>query len=94
MGIVGQHFLVSESLTDPCNFVLDSVSDPGSCTFLTPGSGMKIPDHISESLETIFWVKNTYLYSLMRIHLFDPGSGFILMTKQKNFTVNKKQFFF
>jgi hypothetical protein len=21
------------------------------------GSGMKIPDHISESLETIFWVK-------------------------------------
>jgi hypothetical protein len=23
------------------------------------GSGMKITDHISESLETIFWVKNT-----------------------------------
>jgi hypothetical protein len=23
------------------------------------GSGMKIPDYISESLETIFWVKNT-----------------------------------
>jgi hypothetical protein len=23
------------------------------------GSGMNIPDHISESLETIFWVKTT-----------------------------------
>jgi len=37
---------------------------------------MNIPDHISESLETIFWVK--YLNSLIRIrirNLFDPGSG-------------------
>ncbi len=35
---------------------------------------MKILDHISESVETIFWVKNTY--SLMRIVLtLDPGSG-------------------
>jgi hypothetical protein len=43
--------------------------NPGSGAFLIPGSGMgkksrsgfgmKIPDHISESLETIFWVKNT-----------------------------------
>ncbi len=32
-----------------------------------PGSGMNIPDHISESLETLFWVKNTYLNSFMRI---------------------------
>ncbi len=41
--------------------------DPGSGAFLTPGSGMgkksrsgsgmDIPDQISESLETIFWVK-------------------------------------
>ncbi len=41
--------------------------DPGSGAFLTPGSGMgrksgsrsgmNNPDHISESLETIFWVK-------------------------------------
>ncbi len=30
-----------------------SVADPDA------GSGMKIPCHISESLETIFWVKNT-----------------------------------
>jgi hypothetical protein len=52
-----------------------SVADPGSGAFLTPGSGMgnknkepdrgsggsvmNIPDHISESLETVFWVKNT-----------------------------------
>ncbi len=33
-----------------------------------PGSGMNNPDHISESLETIFW-----LNSLMRIR--DPRSG-------------------
>ncbi len=31
------------------------------------GSGMNIPDHISESLETIFWVKVQYLNFLMRI---------------------------
>jgi hypothetical protein len=46
-----------------------SVADPGSGAFLTPGfwmgkksrsgSGMNIPDHISNSLKTIFWVKNT-----------------------------------
>jgi hypothetical protein len=46
--------------------ILTSVSDPdtGSGAFLTPesrrsGSGMNIADHISESFETIFWVKNT-----------------------------------
>jgi hypothetical protein len=32
---------------------------------------MKNPDHVSESLEAIFWVK--YLNSLMRIR--DPGTG-------------------
>jgi hypothetical protein len=54
---------------------------------LTPGSGMgkksrsgfgmNIPDHISESLETIFRVKTT-LHSLMRIRIRDPGSGIFL----------------
>jgi hypothetical protein len=40
-----------------------SVADPGSGAFFKPwmgkksGSGMNNPDHISESLETIFWVK-------------------------------------
>ncbi len=57
---------------------MDSVADPdlGSGAFLTPGSGMgkksgsgsgsgmNNPDHISESLRTIFWVK---INSLMRI---------------------------
>jgi hypothetical protein len=39
------------------------------------GSGNSIPDHISESLDTIFWVKKCS-NSLMRIrNLFDPGSG-------------------
>jgi hypothetical protein len=56
-----------------------SVADPGSCTFLTPGSRTekscirdKHPDHISESLSTIFWAKITY--SLLRTWcLSDPG---------------------
>ncbi len=55
------------------------IRDPGYGVFLTPGSGtgMNNPDHISESLETIFFVVN-YLNSLMRIQ--DPrwkkfGSG-------------------
>jgi hypothetical protein len=43
------------------------------------GSGINIPDHISESLKTIFWVEK-YLNSLMWIQIrdpesFDPGSG-------------------
>jgi hypothetical protein len=45
--------------------------DPGCSAFLTPGSGIQdgknpdsgsglnIPDHFSESIVTIFWVKNT-----------------------------------
>ncbi len=44
---------------------------------LDPGSGMNILYQFSESLETVFWVKN-YLNSLIRIriwNLFDPGSG-------------------
>jgi hypothetical protein len=42
-------------------FIYTSVADPDSESnaFLTPGSGsgMNNPDHISQSLETIFWVK-------------------------------------
>jgi hypothetical protein len=33
------------------------------------GSGMKNPDHISESLETIFWVKTLKSFDA------DPGPG-------------------
>ncbi len=38
-----------------------SVADPDteSTAFLIPGSGMNMPDHISNSLETFFGVKNT-----------------------------------
>jgi hypothetical protein len=53
---------------------------------LTPGSGIRnekitgsrinIPDHISESLEKFFCVKNTSIIYLMRIRdLLDPGAG-------------------
>ncbi len=54
-----------------------SFADPGSGAFLTPGSGIRdgkktrirIPDHISESLETIFCVK------ILKFFDADPGSG-------------------
>jgi hypothetical protein len=54
---------------------------PGSLALLTPGSGMgrksrsgmNIPDHIFESLGTIFCVKK-YLHSWMRIRIRDPDS--------------------
>ncbi len=56
------HIHIAEKVDD-----LVSVADPESCVFLTPGSGMgkksgsvsgmNNPDHISENLETIFWVK-------------------------------------
>jgi hypothetical protein len=56
-----------------------SVADPGCSAFLTPGSGMgkksrsgfgiKIPDHISDSLETIFWVK------ILNFFYADPDPG-------------------
>jgi hypothetical protein len=67
-----------------------SVADPapGFGAFLTLGSGMgkksrsvsglNIPDHISESLETISWVKNTY----GKFFYADPGSG-IFLTLEK-----------
>jgi hypothetical protein len=44
-------------------------------TKLGSGSGMFIPDHISESLETIFWVKNTPIPIDADP---DPGSGIFL----------------
>jgi hypothetical protein len=53
--------------------------DPGSGAFFTPGSGlgkksgsasgMYNSDHISESLETIFWVK------ILNFFGTNPGSG-------------------
>jgi hypothetical protein len=55
------------------NAVFDSssVADPGSGAFLTAGPGMNIPDHISESLETMFLGLNRYLNALMRIRIRD-----------------------
>jgi hypothetical protein len=55
------------------------IRDPGMGKKSGSGSGMNYPDHISESLETIFWVK--YLNTLMRIRdsgwkkirIRDPG---------------------
>ncbi len=50
-----------------------------------PGSGMNIPDHISESFETIFWVKNT----LMRIPIRDPESFWPWYIRIRNTGTNK-----
>jgi hypothetical protein len=58
--------------------MLDNVADPGYGAFMTPGSGIgkKLGspgsginnlDHISESLETIFWVK------ILKFFDADPG---------------------
>jgi hypothetical protein len=35
---------------------------------------MIIPDHFTESLETVFWVKNTSLTRILIRDLIDPGS--------------------
>jgi len=84
----------------------DSVSDPGSyafLVFLTPGSGirdgkksgsgMNIPDHFSESLETVFRVENTrnlWCGSGSGIwNIFDTGSG---MEKFGSVTLLEKLF--
>ncbi len=66
-----------------------SVPDPGSGAFLTPGSGMgknsgsgsgmNIPDHIFESLETIFGLKILEFFDADAesgiLLTRDPGSG-------------------
>ncbi len=68
----GYLFLNVHNFADP---------DPGFSAFLNRrgsgmgkksrcGTGMNIPDHISESWETIFWVKNTSI-----LNDADPGSG-------------------
>ncbi len=60
------------------NNMKSNVADPapGTGAFLTPGSGMgkksgsmNKPDHISESLETILWVK------ILKFFDAGPGSG-------------------
>jgi hypothetical protein len=56
--------------------------DPGSGAFKTTGSAIRDQDlqnahHISESVETIFWVKilKSLLMRIRTWDLFDPGSG-------------------
>ncbi len=63
--VVLQHVQNAQSVGPLETSVADP--DPGS------GSWMNILDHISESLETIFWVNDTTLMGIR--NLFDPGSG-------------------
>jgi hypothetical protein len=58
--------------TTPPHSVADP--EPGSGAFLTLGSGIRdeqpgFPDHISECLEKMFWVK------ILKFLNADPGSG-------------------
>ncbi len=64
--------------------------DPGSGAFLTPESGMNNPDHISKSLETIFWVKILQCGSGIRDEknrIRDKHPGSATLTPTKNLTV-------
>jgi hypothetical protein len=80
--------LAKHSVADPGSgaFLTLWIRDPGwvknKDQNLGSGSGMNITNQISESLETIFWVK--YLNSLMRmwIQIFDPVSW---IRDEKNF---------
>jgi hypothetical protein len=57
-------------IRDPVPFLpLDPGSGMGKNQDPDPGSGMNNPDHISESMETIFWVK------ILKFFDADPGSG-------------------
>jgi hypothetical protein len=51
------------------------IRDPVPFWPLYPVSGMNIPDHISESLETIFWIRNIPKFFDA---VADPGSGILL----------------
>jgi hypothetical protein len=57
------------------------IRDPVLFLPVVPGSGMNIPDHISESLETIFWIRILKFFDANPDpvpgsgNLFDPGSG-------------------
>jgi hypothetical protein len=60
-------------IRDPVYFgPLDPGSGMGKNQDPDPGPGMNIPNHFSESLETIFWVK------ILKFSDADPGSGIFL----------------
>ncbi len=65
--IVADPDMGSEGLFDPW------IQDPGWVKKSTPESGMNIPDHISESLETIFGLKILNFSDTDP----DPGSDYI-----------------
>ncbi len=54
--VVKLFYVLRICIRDPVPFL---PRDPGWVKNSDPGSGMNILDHISESLQTIFWVKNT-----------------------------------
>ncbi len=72
-------FTAAASVADP---------DPGSGAFLAPGSGMgnksgsgsgmNNPDHISESLETFFWIK------ILKFFDADHGSATLVAAGSNN----------
>jgi hypothetical protein len=83
-GLKMQHSAKREVIFE--TVLMIQIRDPGSCSFFTPGSGIgdghksksgsgvNIPDHISEILETIFQVKILKFFAANP----DPGSGIFL----------------
>jgi hypothetical protein len=68
------HVRKADFLREKNNFIVTSVADldPGSGAFLTPGCGMNIPAHISESLEKNFFGLKILKFCNADL---DPGSG-------------------
>ena len=59
MSSVGSNLGLTHSYHSSLLVLPIRIRDPRWVKNKYPGSGMNIPGHISESLETIFWVKNT-----------------------------------
>jgi hypothetical protein len=79
-GILGDYALYGWN--NPFHNPVLRIRDPGWVKNLDPrsGSGMNNPDHISESLETIFWVK------ILKFFDADPGSEMEKIAVLKNFS--------
>jgi hypothetical protein len=67
------------------------IRDPGWVKKSESGSGMNNPDHISRSLETIFWVKILkFFWGIRDKH---PGSATLVLTyKKKDLRISKATF--
>ncbi len=56
-----------------------------------PGSRIKIPDHISESLVKNFFIKNTFFLGQVTVSDPDPGSGALLTSGMEDSQHRKEE---